>query len=248
MRSAERLERADRHTPAARDPYWLRRREAVYRWFASECLQAGHRRVLDAGCRSGFGTAVLAGTGLDAVGIDSDPRLITAARRTYRFGRVAFRAADARRTPELSTSFDAILGAGILEHVEDAQSLCAEWRRLLKPGGMIAVVTPNRLTASPGRTRPLQGSHAWEYTPDELHALLRWRFPDVKLLGLFHGARLRLVERMLGSSLPLTLRRVPPPDRAPWLRAAMRRVSTRDFVVGPGVVRDSLDLVAVART
>lgn len=225
------------------DPYWVRRREAAYRWFAALCRREDRGRVLDLGCGDGSGTALLAGAGLESVGVDAEVR--TAA-RTYRFGRIAFREGEAGRTGELHHSFDAVVSVGRLERLTDPQSLFLEAKRVLRPGGRLVVVTPNRLTASPRRTRPIDGRHVWEYTPDELHNAGRWRFPDARMYGLWHGTRLRLIERALGDPLALTLSRVAAPDRAVWLRVALRGVKDSDFVVGPGVVREALDLVLVA--
>ncbi len=244
MRAPEQLHTEPAPQGAPDDPYRLRRREALYRWFAARCTEAGHRRVLDGGCRDGYGSAVLAAAGLDVVGIDHD---VSRAARTYRFGRVVFRDADPTRTDEPQHTFDAIVSAGVLEHIPEPQSLFVEARRLLRPGGTLIVATPNRLTESPGRTRPIAGDHVWEFTPDELHKAASWRLPDLRMLGVFHSRRLRALERLLGASLPPTVQRIAPADRANWLRAALRRVRPGDFLVGPGVLREAIDLVAVAR-
>lgn len=244
---AERAHIAVPAAPVSAEPYWTRKGEAVYRWFARTCLDEGYDRVLDAGCGYGCGTAVLAAHGLDATGVDIDRLAIASAARTFRFGRSAYRVDDATSLPDDARSFDAVLAAAVFEQAPDPQAILAEALRVLRPGGMLVVSTVNRLTASPGRTRPLDGHHVWEFTPEELHSLMAWRFPSTRLLGVFHGRRLRAVERALGGSLPLTLARVAPPDRASWLRAVSRRVRATDFVVAPGAVRDALDLVAVAQ-
>lgn len=245
MGTAQRAAEHHGRLEASVDAYRVRRREAVYRWFAQRCVQTGATRVLDAGCGDGFGAAILAAAGLEVTAIDVDPDVIRAAARTYRFGRIAFKVSDATRCDEPQHSFDAIIAACLVEHLPDAQQLMGEARRLLRAGGTIAVATPNRIVASPGRTRPIAGERVWEYTPDELRSLMAWRFPAVRMLGVFHGPRLRVVERVLGSSLAVTLHRVPPPDRAAWLRLALRRMRASDFDVGPGIVRDAVDVIGV---
>jgi 2-polyprenyl-3-methyl-5-hydroxy-6-metoxy-1,4-benzoquinol methylase len=237
------------HRPAASpttlDVYVVRRRESVYRWFAVRCAKDGRRTVLDAGCREGYGAALLAAAGLDVTAADGDQRRIEAARRTYRFGRIRFVNDEPDDVDAPDGSFDAVLSVGTLERMSDPSAFLHELRRLVRPGGLVVLATTNRLTSSPGRTRPIEAEHVWEFTPDELHRLLGSHLPGERMLGVFHGRRLRLVENILGGQLQLTSVRLAPADRSFWLRAALRGMTSADFVVSPGAVRDALDLVAV---
>lgn len=233
--------------PIPLDAYWLRRSQAVYEWFARTFLASGSSRVIDLGCAHGFGAAILAAAGADVVGVDRSPASITAARLRFRSPRLRYEVADARRVPEPNGSFDAVIASGLVERVPDPRRLIAEAHRLVKPAGTIVLVTPNRLTSSPGRTRPVNGEHHWEFTPDELYGLVSHATGrEARMLGLFHGRRLRAVEAALGASLAGTMRRLAPVDRGIWLRTAMLGLSGGDFKVGPGVVREALDLVASA--
>ena len=142
---------------------------------------------------------------------------------------------------------DLVVAHRALEREHDPRALLERLAGTVGEGGDVVVVTPNRLTASPGRTRPVAAGHAWEYTPDELRHLLRLRFTDVRVWGLFHGRRLLTIERILGTPLAPTLAVIAPPDRAIWLRAALRRARATDFPIGAGRLTDALDLIAVAR-
>lgn len=158
------------------------------------------------------------------------------------------RVADLATDPvEPGDDLDLIVAFGSLEREHDPRPLLDRLASLVRLGGDVVVVTPNRLTASPGRTRPVAPGHTWEYTPDELRHLMRRRFAEPRVFGVFHGRRLRWIERAVGSSLPLLLTTVAPADRARWLRVAMRRLGPHDFVVGPDPLRDALDLIAVGR-
>ncbi len=233
--------------PTPVDVYALRRREAVYRWAADAFVREGRGRVVDLWCGDGYGTAILAASGLDVVGLAPDDATARRAARAYRFGHIEFRADDLPATTEPQHTADAVVCAGLLERLDDPRPLLAEMQRLLRPGGVVVVATPNRLTASPGRTRPLRGEHAWEYTPDEFQHLMAHGFPDVRPSGVFHGRRLHRLERVLGTSLARTMHRTPPADRAGWLRVALHNLSHRAFEIRPGSTRTALDLVAVAR-
>lgn len=233
--------------PAPMDVYALRRREALYRWAAEMFVREGRHHIIDLWCGDGYGTAIFAAAGLDVVGFAPDDAAARRAARAYRFGRIAFRAGDLPRTSEPQHTADAVVCAGLLERLDDPRPLLAEMKRLLRPAGVAVVATPNRLTSSPGRTRPLRGEHAWEYTPDEFQHLMAHGFSDVRPSGVFHGRRLHRLERVLGTSLAGTMHRIPPADRAGWLRLALHNLSHRAFEIRPGSTRTALDLVAVAR-
>ncbi len=97
-------------------------------------------RVLDVGCGDGANALALERAGWDVVAIDFDEQSIDAAR--------AAGCRDARTTTieeldEPAQSFDAVVSIHSIEHVPDPAALLAHIRRLLKPGGVISVVTPN---------------------------------------------------------------------------------------------------------
>lgn len=232
--------------PPFADPYTVRRREAAYRCAAVLCSRAGARRVADLGCGDGFGAALLAAAGAEVIAFSDDDIVLEVAERTYRSPRVAFRRTLLPLTDEPEASFDAAVCWGLLERLADTRPLVGEIERLLRPGGLVVVATPNRLRVSPGRTRPIADGRAWEYTPDELRHLLRWRFGDVRLWGISHGRRLTIVERLCGEPLPVLLHRVAPSDRSAWLRWALGGLRPRHFRVASARLAGALDLVGAA--
>jgi malonyl-CoA O-methyltransferase len=56
-------------------------------------------------------------------------------------GRVSRLASRAAQLPLLSTSTDMVWSNGLLEWVEDADAVIAEWSRVLKPGGLLMFAT-----------------------------------------------------------------------------------------------------------
>jgi ubiquinone/menaquinone biosynthesis C-methylase UbiE len=95
--------------------------------------------VLDIGCGNG---SLLASIDSDRrFGIDHEPAglLHTRARLTG----VPLLAADAGRLPLADASLDAILAQHVIEHVPVCQDACRQWFRVLRPGGVLLVVTPN---------------------------------------------------------------------------------------------------------
>jgi SAM-dependent methyltransferase len=93
-------------------------------------------RVLDAGCGDGTLSSLVAAT--EVVCVDQSPAAVEAARGRGLDARVA----DIRELPFRDGEFDLVLCAETLEHVRDVQLLLSETRRVLRPGGTLALSTP----------------------------------------------------------------------------------------------------------
>jgi SAM-dependent methyltransferase len=104
-------------------------------------------RVLDLGCGDGRLTAELDASELTAADV-SAVALERAARRLPG-ARLVELAPDAP-LPFEDGSFELVLAAETLEHVRDVQLLLSEVRRVLAPGGELALTTP----ATPALVRP----------------------------------------------------------------------------------------------
>ncbi len=103
------------------------------------------RRALDLGCGDGRVTALLGArevTGADV----SEVALTRASRRVPSATLVALQP-DAD-LPFADGSFDLVLCTETLEHVRDTQTLMSEIRRVLTPGGKLALTTPAHARAT----------------------------------------------------------------------------------------------------
>lgn len=221
--------------------YWFRRHEAAYR-FVRPLVRD---RVLEIGCGEGYGTAYLAAAGAYVVGVDYDRLTTLHAARTY--PGIGFVRGNLAALPVADRSADAVVSLQVIEHVWDHPQFLAECRRVLRPGGVLVVSTPNRLTFSPGRDTPTNLFHTHEFTATELGSLVvRCGFRVTDMLGLAAGTRLRqLDERYDGSFVAAQLAN--PPDEWPeTLRQDVASVTVDDFVVSADDVDGSLDLLVVA--
>lgn len=225
--------------------YWFRRHEAAYRW--AEPLAAG-RTVLEVGCGEGYGTALLARSARSVLGVDYDA--LTVAHAAARYPQACFVRANLAALPVPSAAVDVVATLQVLEHVWDHAGFLRECRRVLRPGGLLIVTTPNRLTFSPGRDAPVNPFHTREFTIAELGELLSATGFDVdREYGLHSGARVRELDRRYGSVVAAQLAEAP--ERWPArLRSDVAALVATDFSVLPADVRDvavSLDLVVTAR-
>ncbi len=165
-----------------------------YRWASG--IAAG-RHVLDAGCGAAYGSAMLARAGAAAVtGVDVAESVLEAARDGLP-AEVTLEVGDVRKLSYEDGAFDMIVCFEVIEHVEDPGSVLDELRRLLKPGGVLLVSSPNRGVYPPGNEY-----HLHEFTPGELRAELDQRFANVRLMRqhAYVGAAVLSDEELAASS------------------------------------------------
>ncbi len=122
-------------TPAGREG-WRRRVDLLRRR-----LRPG-MSVLEIGCGTGLFTRDLAKTGARVVAIDISPELVERARREVPEPTVEFRVDNAYDLDAEDRTFDAVVGSSVLHHLDVGRAL-AEFRRVLRPGGVLALSEPN---------------------------------------------------------------------------------------------------------
>jgi SAM-dependent methyltransferase len=140
---------------------------------------ANGRRVLDAACGEGYGSALLAEVAASVIGIDIDAGVVAQASATYgKNGKVHFEVASASRLPLPDASIDVVVSFETIEHLEavDQRPMLDEFARVLVPDGVLILSSPNRPEYSEARgyANPF---HLHELDCDELAQLLQPRFP-----------------------------------------------------------------------
>src|SRR6201995_770230 len=223
----------------AEENYWFRRHEVVYERFADRC--AG-RDVLEAGCGEGYGADLIADVARRVIGLDYDESAVAHVRARY--PRVDMRHGNLAELPLPDGDVDVVVNFQVIEHLWDQGQFAAECLRVLRPGGVLLMSTPNRITFSPGRETPINPFHTRELNAEELTELLvDAGFTDVAVSGLFHGPRLREMDARHGGSIieAQIARAVADAPWLPELAADVAAVTThgRD-------IDDSLDLIAIA--
>ncbi|MGQ0839801.1 class I SAM-dependent methyltransferase [Actinokineospora sp.] len=229
----------------ARENYWFRRHEVAYLRLADRCADAV---VLEAGCGEGYGADLLAARARLVLGLDYDA--LTAAHVAKVYPAVRTVRGNLAGLPLRSGSVDVVANLQVIEHLWDQEGFLTECRRVLRPGGLLLVTTPNRFTFSPGRDTPLNPFHTRELAPSELDELVRAAGFGVEFLGgVRHGPRLRALDAALGGSI-IDAQVAVAVSGEPWsaeLLAAVASVTADDFEITGEDLAASLDLVAVAR-
>lgn len=110
------------------------------------------RTALDVGCGVGhWSRVILPHLPAEArlFGIDREPEWVKqAAARAERAGfaeRASYRLGDAEKIPFHDDVFDLVTCQTLLIHVRDPKAVLREMMRVLKPGGLLAVVEPNNM-------------------------------------------------------------------------------------------------------
>jgi ubiquinone/menaquinone biosynthesis C-methylase UbiE len=149
--------------------------EHLVRYRLAAQLASG-RRVLDVACGEGYGTALLAAAGArSATGLDVDEVTVSHARS--RHPGPTFIVADVQELPFEDASFDLVVCFETIEHVDDADRVLAELKRVLAQDGLLLVSTPNK-----HQYLVENEFHRREFFHEEFVELLRERLGQVELL------------------------------------------------------------------
>jgi SAM-dependent methyltransferase len=143
---------ADEVTGYLRDPYHRRRLDLAVELLA-ELAPGAAPVVVDLGAGGGQGCALLAGRGLRPVAGDV---VVDALRRARASGSAAVALDVTGSLPLRSGRVDALLAGELIEHLFDPGAFLRECHRVLRPGGVLVLTTPN-LAPAQDRLRFLTG-------------------------------------------------------------------------------------------
>ena len=223
-------------------------------------------RLLEIGFGEGYGSEIVREWVDEYVGVEVDDEAVRHANDRYSHSKSTFLSYDGATLPFADSAFDIAISFQVLEHVPDPARFVREARRVVRQGGVVLVVTPNRNHRLADGERPWNRYHVREFNADELAALMRGAFDRVEVYGIHGSEEMNAIERSrvararkLARRDPLGLRYRLPESLDTRLRVALRRRSRDDSKtpVDIGVehmrharddISSSLDLLAVGRT
>lgn len=211
------------------------------------------KRVLDFGCGSGYGSALVAKTAGSVHAVDVAQEAIDYARTKFSRSNLEFsRVPPDARLPFDDKSFDLVLSFQVFEHVRDIGRYLAEIERVLAPGGRLILITPDRRTRLLPLQRPWNRWHLKEYSQRELHRILEKVFPEVEVMGMSArpdviGIEIRRCRKLKWLSLPFTLPVIPDAWRVAALNAIHRHRQRGSAVGQPGNYHFTVEDIRIAR-
>lgn len=227
------------------------------------------KSVLDLGCGSGYGAAMIASVARNVVAVDVSEEAVRFASEHHAASNLSHRVIQPDAPlPFESASFDVVLSFQVIEHVRDDARYVAEALRVLRPGGTLIVITPNRSVRLLPTQRPWNRWHLREYGAPGLARLFPTQDCSVEMRfmqaeGEVGRLELTRYRRLKWLTLPATLPILPDAVRIAALNAmhALDRPGTTTgsasdsssgfgldecaIRIGPDD-RDALNLVAVA--
>lgn len=194
--------------------------------FAAEFVAGA--TVLDIACGEGYGSAVLSRLAKRVVGVDVDAATVAEANRRYAAGsRLAYVVGEAGAIPFGDASFDVVVSMETIEHLQKPERLIEEVRRVLRPGGLLILSSPDKEVYNRGRSTQ-NIHHFCELEAIEFASLLGSHFENSRLFG----------QRMiLASSIGETAEEKGRAQVTGYGGFTAERVSQGDFRISPGVVR-----------
>jgi len=160
-------------------------------------------RLLDVGCGAGALGLLVGERARRCVGVDG--ALAVLGKAAAHGVSVQCADLDAAHLPYRDAAFDAVTCLDVLEHVLDPRHLLRELARVLRPGGVLVLTTPNiryygflltllggRFPRTSGDPEGYDGGHLHYFTFADVRLLLgeTGRFGDIEELGLYRFTRL----------------------------------------------------------
>lgn len=118
------------------DEFMSRQREVALRWTSGNRVE---QRILEVGCGVGWLSAAMSANG-EVLGVDLSPASIELARQKY--PEATFQCGDFM-TLEIPGTFDCIVTADAIGHVEDHAAFTRRAAELLRVGGRLVIMTQN---------------------------------------------------------------------------------------------------------
>ena len=127
-------------------------------------------KILDVGCGSGFFSILLAKEGHQVVGTDLTPEMVVNAKKLAKEEQVepTFLVMDAEKLEFEDSSFDVVISRNLTWTLPHAEEAYQEWKRVLKPGGILLNFDANYGLEDCTDTAGLPENHAHNTVGSEL--------------------------------------------------------------------------------
>jgi ubiquinone/menaquinone biosynthesis C-methylase UbiE/glycosyltransferase involved in cell wall biosynthesis len=155
--------------------------EHLHRYLMVRELCSG-KDALDVACGEGYGAAMLAQVARSVIGVDIHFGAIAHASGAYSREHLRFVVGNAHGLPLAAACFDVVVSFETLEHLSEQEQFLAEVRRVMRPGGLLVISTPDRDIYSEAEEQQ-NPFHKRELSRAEFAKLLAREFTHVALYG-----------------------------------------------------------------
>jgi ubiquinone/menaquinone biosynthesis C-methylase UbiE len=172
----------ERYLPDVRGSMAL---EHLHRYFLA-CEFAAGKVVLDIASGEGYGSALLASVASSVTGVDLSAEAVAHAARRYTRTNLKFRHGSCAAIPMPDDSVDLVVSFETIEHHDQHEEMLREIKRVLRPGGLLVLSSPDRLEMARLFAAEHLGPnpfHVKELYRDEFESLMKRNFANVTILG-----------------------------------------------------------------
>jgi ubiquinone/menaquinone biosynthesis C-methylase UbiE len=154
--------------------------EHLHRYALALELVVG-KQVLDISSGEGYGANLLAQVAAQVTGADIDAVAVALAKRKYKQDNLKFLTGAADKLPCATGSFDIVVSFETIEHYDQHQDMMQEIKRVLKPGGLLIISSPDKLYYN-DKPQFKNHLHVKELYQDEFELLLKGYFNNISFL------------------------------------------------------------------
>ena len=155
--------------------------EHLHRYAMAQHFAAG-KVVLDIASGECYGSAVLAGVAARVYGVDIAPDAVAYAKAKYQRPNLDFLTGRCANIPLANGTVDLVVSFETIEHHTEHGEMFAEIKRVLRPGGMMIMSSPDKLEYT-DRANHANAFHVKELYAEEFQLLVKRYFTHVAILG-----------------------------------------------------------------
>lgn len=130
-----------------------------------------NKKVLDLGCGEGYGSYILKEYAKEVTGVDISEEAIKEATKTHKAKNLKYQTInniEKESLPFKDNSFDIVISFQVVEHIKNTDKYFKEINRVLKYGGTLILITPNKKVRLFSFQNPWNHHHAKEYNYREI--------------------------------------------------------------------------------
>jgi ubiquinone/menaquinone biosynthesis C-methylase UbiE len=101
--------------------------------------------VLDIASGEGYGSNLLAKVAQSVLGVDIEKKVVDFANKKYTQPNLEFKVGSTSLIPSKDKVFDLIVSFETIEHHDEHEQMMEEFKRVLKPGGVLIISSPDKL-------------------------------------------------------------------------------------------------------